>query len=124
MKIARQMLDAYNSPIGELSILLTTDRHIATLHQKYMGIVGATDVLTFIDPPEIVISLNTAKRQAKERGVSLKSEVTLLVVHGVLHLVGFDDTNAKAWRKMKQAEVEWIARVIARSLQCCHREAR
>ena len=104
------MLDASNSPIGDLSIALVSDREIARLHLRHMGIPGPTDVITFESPAEVVISLDTAARQAKSRRVGLKDEVAFLLLHGLLHLAGFDDTSPKKWCAMKRAEVGWMGK--------------
>ena len=83
---------------GELSILLADDDTIARLNREYLGRSGPTNVLSFAsgdNPPigldilgDIAISYDTAARQADDRGVSLLDEVTILVVHGLLHLLG------------------------------------
>ena len=120
--IARPILDAFNSPIVDLSITLVTDRQIGALHWEYMGLRGATDILTFEIPDakgkvsmaELVISLDTAARQARERGLTLLEEVGMLVVHGLLHLAGLDDTTENAWQKMKWAELTWVTRLCER----------
>ena len=83
---------------------------------------GATDILTFEIPDakgkvsmaELVISLDTAARQARERGLTLLEEVGMLVVHGLLHLAGLDDTTENAWQKMKWAELTWVTRLCER----------
>jgi len=94
-----------------LSILLTDDKEIHRLNKDYRGKDKATDVLSF--PLEeggllgdVVISLPTAKRQAKEYGVSFQAEFFRLLVHGTLHLLGFEHervSKAKA-EKMRRTE--------------------
>ncbi|MBI4212027.1 MAG: rRNA maturation RNase YbeY [Deltaproteobacteria bacterium] len=95
-----------------VSVALVDDRTISRLSGQYRGKRHATDVLTFLDPAEIVISLDTARRQAKERGVSLREEILLLVLHGHLHLQGFDDEDAASWPKMKKAEFEGMMSIL------------
>ena len=86
----------------EVSILLTNDIEIHNLNATYRDVDSPTDVLAFAmregadgDPDDeilgdVVISLDTAKRQAKEYKHSIEAELSLLVVHGILHLVGYD----------------------------------
>ena len=79
-----------------------------------MGKSSATDVITFpIDeePPiygEIYISIDTARRQAEEYGVSLRNELCRLAVHGALHLAGYDDATPKQREKMHNLENQYI----------------
>ena len=85
----------------ELSVLLANDRKIRTLNKQYRGQDRATDVLSFSQNEEenkpnshlmgdVVISTVTAKRQAAEHGLTLEEEIALLLIHGILHLLGFD----------------------------------
>jgi len=92
---------------GEISILFLDDNGILKLNRKYRGIERPTDVLSFAlnqgdfpDPqPEmwgdIVISVETAARQAVEAGDSFEDEITRLLVHGALHLLGYDHERSK-----------------------------
>ena len=82
---------------------LISDRRMALLHRKFLGQSGPTDVLTF-QHGEIFISVQTARRNARTFGNSLMCELKLYIVHGLLHLHGFDDhTPAEAY-KMKKAQ--------------------
>jgi probable rRNA maturation factor len=95
----------------ELSILLTNDLEIKKLNSKYRKKNKATDVLSFPLQQktrffsgaigDVVISLDTASLQAKENGVSLQKEIISLLVHGILHLVGYDHENVSQ-RKANQ----------------------
>jgi probable rRNA maturation factor len=82
---------------GEVSVLLTGDEAIRTLNRQYRRKDKATDVLSFpvADTVEgvagdLVISLETASRQAEERGHTLEMEIRVLLLHGLLHLAGYD----------------------------------
>jgi len=89
-------------PDAELSITLTDDATIATLAGDYGRARRPTDVLAFsmlegigaehrgASLGDVVVSLDTAERQARERGVSLDCELRNLLIHGVLHLLGMD----------------------------------
>ncbi|MBN1881867.1 MAG: rRNA maturation RNase YbeY [Deltaproteobacteria bacterium] len=97
-KRAEELLSITGRGDGELSILLADDDTIARLNRDYLGRSGPTNVLSFasgVNPPigldilgDIAISYDTAARQAVDRGVSLLDEVTILLVHGLLHLLG------------------------------------
>ena len=87
----------------EVSILLTRDKDIRLLNKEFRSIDQPTDVLSFPqnqdeDPSipgekflgDIAVSLDTAKIQANEHGLALKEEIVLLLIHGILHLLGYD----------------------------------
>ena len=84
----------------ELSVVLTTDEEIHVLNRDYRGMDRPTDVLSFsmregigLETPllgDVVISLETAQRQADEKGWSLEEEFGFLLLHGILHLAGYD----------------------------------
>jgi probable rRNA maturation factor len=87
----------------EIVVLLISDKRIAKLHHRFMNETGPTDVITF-QHGEIFISVPTAKRQAREFGTSTLAEIELYIVHGLLHLSGFDDRTPAATRQMRAAE--------------------
>jgi len=94
----------------EISLVLCDDLFIGSLNAQYRGKDKTTDVLSFAqDDPEllgdIVISLPTAARQAQAADWTLESEIALLGVHGLLHLLGYDDeTEAGAWEMQAKTE--------------------
>jgi probable rRNA maturation factor len=83
---------------GEVSVLLTTDQAIRRLNRQFRRMNKATDVLSFPAPQEatgevagdLAISVPTALRQAREQRHSLSVEIKVLILHGLLHLAGFD----------------------------------
>lgn len=124
---AKQILEALGESASELSIVLTDDAAIRELNRDYRGKDKATDVLSFSllegDEPvafgpralgDVVISMDTAARQARSIGHSLEDEVTRLLIHGVLHLLGHDHVNGgHQARKMRQEE-DRIAALLER----------
>jgi probable rRNA maturation factor len=89
---------------SSVSILITDNAHIQELNHRYRGIDTPTDVLAFesdfLDPDlenrylgDVVISFPRAKSQAESRGHDVESELQLLTVHGVLHLLGYDHNS-------------------------------
>jgi probable rRNA maturation factor len=94
-----------------LSILLTTDAKIRTINRKHLNHDWATDVISFGAADhsllgDLVISLDTTKRQAKEYDNSFEYELAFYICHGILHLMGYEDSTKakreKMHRKQKQ----------------------
>jgi metalloprotein, YbeY/UPF0054 family len=86
-------------------VWLISDRRISRLHRQFLGECGPTDVMTFHDG-EIFISVETARRYAREFGNSLMNEIKLDIVHGLLHLHGFDDQTPADARRIKNAQAK------------------
>jgi probable rRNA maturation factor len=99
--------------LSEIFIWLISDRRMALLHRKFLGQSGATDVLTF-QHGEIFISVDTARRHARAFENSLLRELKLYIVHGLLHLHGFDDRTPVEVRKMKKAQ----EKILRSALSC------
>jgi probable rRNA maturation factor len=95
--------------LSEIFVWLISDWRMALLHRKFLGQSRPTDVLTF-QHGEIFISVDTARRHARAFGNSLLRELKLYIVHGLLHLHGFDDRTPSAADKMKVAQ-EKILRI-------------
>jgi probable rRNA maturation factor len=83
----------------EISIVLVDGAKIKALNKKYLKRNRVTDVLAF-DYGEIIICLPQAKRQAKELGHSLKEELATLLIHGILHLAGYNNETKKDFNRM------------------------
>lgn len=95
-RFLRQAIDATGVE-GEVSVLLTGDQAIRALNRAYLRKDKATDVLSFPAATtaegiagDLVISVETALRQARERGHTLEMEIRVLLLHGLLHLAGYD----------------------------------
>ena len=99
--LATAVLSRLNCTDAELSILITDDREIHALNAEYRGKDKPTDVLSFALREnggvcgteilgDLVISLPTARRQAREYGVTAQEELLRLLIHGTLHLLGYD----------------------------------
>jgi probable rRNA maturation factor len=109
-----KLLRALDHSGSELSIVLCSDEVIRELNRTYRERDESTDVLAFpMDSPEpttglpamlgdIAVSLDTAARQARSQGNSLLQEVSLLLIHGLLHLLGFDHQTAAQTREMEK----------------------
>lgn len=116
------MLEGINDRSVEISIAMVDDDTIRRLNAQYRKKDTPTDVLSFpmeqdIRIPgisrllgDVVISMDTAARQAKAGGRSLDEELCHLVIHGVLHLLGYDDATAEAYTEMvEKGEAVWRA---------------
>lgn len=97
-------------------MLLVDDAAMAALNRTYRGVAGPTDVLAFpmtegrfggLSPDllgDVVISAETARRQARRTGRDLRAELALLLVHGLLHLVGYDHGRPADRRRMRREQ--------------------
>ena len=94
--------------LDEVTIILVSDARIAGLHRQFMNIEGATDVITF-QHGDVFISTETAQRQAKQFGTSTADELRLYVVHGLLHLHGFEDTTLASRSYMETVQRRLLA---------------
>ena len=105
---------------ASIDIIFTDDDTISTLHQTYLDDPSPTDIITFdlgsdeIEG-EIYISVDRAQEQAKRYHVTLAEELTRLIVHGLLHLKGYDDKEKKERKKMKQKEDD-LVRLLCREI--------
>ncbi|WP_333784798.1 rRNA maturation RNase YbeY [Thermocrinis sp.] len=112
--LAHKILDAVGLERTELSILITSDEEIKELNKLYRNKDRPTDVLSFPMGEEIggwkllgdvVISIDTARAQAKELGISLEEEVKRLLIHGIVHLLGYDhELGEEEERRFKDME--------------------
>ena len=95
---------------GELSLVFLPDAALDQLHADFLGDPTTTDVITFAGDPalgtagEICVSVDTALRYARQHGRAFSAELTLYLVHGWLHLAGYDDLIPAKKRLMRRAE--------------------
>ncbi len=100
---------------GELSLAFLTDDALARLHGEFLGDPTPTDVITFEGEPafgtagEICVSPDTASRFSSARGRDFSEELLLYVVHGWLHLAGYDDRQPAPKRRMRAAEARALS---------------
>lgn len=121
--LAQRLLRAENCPEDtEVSILLTDDRQIRELNRDYREIDAPTDVLSFSQTEgeevgqgvednllgDVVISVETAERQASEAERSTDEEVDMLLVHGLLHLLGYDHADPEDAKHMFARQEELL----------------
>ena len=113
-----------DNPEAELSIVLVDDARIAELNKAYLGREGPTNVIAFpmqegdyadISPEllgDVVISTDKTAAEAAELGVSYQDRFDVLLIHGILHLMGYDHEASKADEKIMDAKTdELFARI-------------
>ena len=105
-KAAEKFLRAYKKTDYSVSIALVGDKKIRKLNRRYRGVDGVTDVLSFPGEEkflgEIIIDYNQVKRQAGKFGNKPKDELIFILVHGLLHLLGYDDRTEEGRREMER----------------------
>lgn len=117
-RLCAQLLAQHDTHAG-LSICYVADDAIRALNAQYLDRDEATDVLAFpleddADPGEpllgeIVVSVETAVREADARGLAVASEIALYTLHGLLHLLGYDDHEPDETARMREAERKAMA---------------
>jgi probable rRNA maturation factor len=126
-KIATALLVALKQNRAELSIALVGDKEMRPLNRRYREKNRTTDVLSFFieEQPksgavllgDVVISVEQARRQARQRKQTLKSEMVTLLIHGILHLLGYDhERSARQAKIMFALERKLQARLCERGL--------
>jgi probable rRNA maturation factor len=115
------ILGALNCPDGEISILIVDDPQIEKLNRKYLNRTGPTNVIAFpmregefshLSPHllgDVVISTDTAAEEAQNSGMTMEQRFKELLVHGILHLFGYDhETSEQDARKMEKKSQELL----------------
>lgn len=122
----RRALAALGGELGaadrEMTVVLVDDETIAAMNAAHRGVAGPTDVLSYpLHEPEdvgmptvsalgdVVISLDTAARQARERGHAPWREVVVLAAHGLVHLLGDDHADAAGWARFEAVQARALA---------------
>jgi probable rRNA maturation factor len=98
------------SELHEMEVSLIDDSTIAEVHLQFMDIPGATDVITF-DHGEIHISVETAHQQAIEFGNDFERELMLYIIHGLLHLAGYEDATESDRLRMDRLQQNILSKV-------------
>jgi probable rRNA maturation factor len=133
-RLARAILSDVGEASAELGILFVGDQRMRGLNRRYRGKDRTTDVLAFPmrGVPhssshllgDVVIAVPTAARQAKQGHRSLDEELTVLLVHGILHLCGYDhersETEARRMYRRERMILRSISRLSIRVNRMCH----
>jgi len=109
---AAQALAAEGAELQTLSLALVDDERMVLLNRRLLGRDQPTDVIAFAAEEghgEIIVSVDTAARQAEQVGHGLTDELLFLIVHGVLHVLGWEDTDPPDRRRMLKRQHEILA---------------
>lgn len=112
--VALKALTAERAGRPALTIAIRGDAAIRALNRRHLSVNAATDVLSFSSDEDgylgdIVISYETARRNARKFNWAIRDELALLVVHGLLHLLGYEDSNSSARSRMWQRQEEILS---------------
>ena len=119
-KAAEKILNALGYPDSEVSLSIVGDRTIRRLNRDYLGRDKSTNVISFslqegefggVNPHalgDVVVSADTAAREAEEGGITFQERLTFLILHGILHLTGYDHERSgqEEARRMEEKERE------------------
>ena len=115
---AQAILDALGSPDDVLSIVVVDDDRIAVINETYLNHSGPTNVISFsmregeygdVNPQvigDVIISMDTCVREAHQAGLTVDQRFAQLLVHGILHLFGYDHTRSRAQAEEMEARSE------------------
>jgi probable rRNA maturation factor len=117
LQVVRRVIKDEGRSAKSISIVLTDNRHIRDLNRQYLGHDYHTDVISFpledVDWPstgnaglngEIIASAELARQQAQSAGADARAELMLYLIHGLLHLIGYDDRTPQAAKRMHERE--------------------
>ncbi|MCF8357526.1 MAG: rRNA maturation RNase YbeY [Prolixibacteraceae bacterium] len=113
----KEVIESYDKKAGEICIIFCSDSYLLEMNQKYLNHNYFTDIITFnynddnILSGDIFISIDTVKKNAKSFNVNFLQEIHRVIIHGILHLVGFDDANDKQKMQMRKKENEALSKL-------------
>jgi probable rRNA maturation factor len=125
---AKAILNALDCPDAELSILIVDDQQIAKLNQQFLNRKGPTNVIAFpmqegqfteITPNllgDVVISVETARHEAHNAGLRMEERLNELLIHGILHLLGYDHGEKKPEARVMQNKTNELLKIIKKEV--------
>ena len=116
MKVIEKVIGEKEKISGDLNFIITNDETLRKINIQFLGHDYDTDVISFnycsgnIINGEVYVSIDTVKENAKKYNVSLNMEIRRVFIHGILHLLGYDDKTKKQKADMKKMEDIWLIR--------------
>lgn len=115
VRLVRRVLKAEGQQQAECSVIFINDKRMTAMNTRYLNHTYRTDVLSFpfneehdTVSGEVYVNLDQARRQAKEYNVTIRNEVHRLIIHGVLHLAGYEDRTKQQKNIMTIAENTYL----------------
>jgi probable rRNA maturation factor len=115
VKVIKKVIEKESKIPGDLNFIVTNDETLREFNIRFLGHNHNTDVITFnynegnVINGEIYISIDTVRGNSLNYNISLKCEVIRVFIHGVLHLLGYDDKSEEQKEKMRNMEDFWIS---------------
>jgi probable rRNA maturation factor len=109
-----KILEDHNKKIGEINIIITSDSELLKINKKFLNRVNYTDIITFNNSEgakisgELYISIERIKDNAVIYNIESDNELLRVIIHGVLHLLEYDDKNEKEKKQMRKLEDHYI----------------
>ena len=113
-KLVDEIVKSEGKISGEINFIITSDNYLRTLNNEFLQHDYFTDVISFDYSSgdniagEIYISEDTVRRNSTEYNVAFDTEMLRVMIHGVLHLVGYDDKTANQKQEMRRLEDKWL----------------
>jgi rRNA maturation RNase YbeY len=108
----KEIIESYRKSLGTVNIIFTSNSYLLEINQKYLNHNYFTDVITFdyseslLISGDVFVSIDQVKVNSKDMASSFESELLRVIVHGVLHLLGFKDSNEEETQQIREKEDE------------------
>lgn len=110
-------IEAENRSGGDINVIFCSDAYLLEINRKYLEHDYYTDIITFdygfddVVSGDLFISVDTVRANAEEYGVSFSEELDRVMIHGVLHLIGYNDKTPEEQKVMRSKENEYLGKL-------------